>query len=136
MNIAHTPQEVWVTKDAGKKAIMLGIENGYAIGKDLVTLLASRSLESAISRSATTVATIYATLPAEKRNGRSESFRQRSGSGNESVGYYGRRIACAKHIYDALNSANCRSSPPTLPARSLVQPSAQSDRRSVESAGS
>lgn len=35
MNIAHTPQEVWVTKDAGKKAIMLGLENGYAIGKDL-----------------------------------------------------------------------------------------------------
>ena len=27
MNIAHTPQEVWVTKDAGKKAIMLGVEN-------------------------------------------------------------------------------------------------------------
>ncbi len=35
MNIAHSPQEVWVTKDAGKKAIMLGVENGYAIGKDL-----------------------------------------------------------------------------------------------------
>lgn len=35
MNIAHTPQEVWVTKAAGKKAIMLGLENGYAIGKDL-----------------------------------------------------------------------------------------------------
>ena len=35
MNIAHTPQEVWVTKAAGKKAIMLGVENGYAIGKDI-----------------------------------------------------------------------------------------------------
>lgn len=35
MNIAHTPQEVWVTKEAGKKAIMLGVENGYAIGKDI-----------------------------------------------------------------------------------------------------
>ena len=34
MNIARTSQEVWVTKDAGKKAIMLGLENGYAIGKD------------------------------------------------------------------------------------------------------
>lgn len=38
MNIAHTPQEVWVTKDANKKAIMLGVENGYAIGKDLDNL--------------------------------------------------------------------------------------------------
>lgn len=35
MNIAYTPQEVYVTKAAGKKAIMLGVENGYAIGKDL-----------------------------------------------------------------------------------------------------
>lgn len=35
MNIAYTPQEVWVSKAAGKKAIMLGVENGYAIGKDL-----------------------------------------------------------------------------------------------------
>ena len=35
INIAYTPQEVYVTKDAGKKAIMLGVENGYAIGKDL-----------------------------------------------------------------------------------------------------
>ena len=35
VNIARTSQEVWVTKDAGKKAIMLGLENGYAIGKDI-----------------------------------------------------------------------------------------------------
>lgn len=35
MNIAYTPQEVYVTKAAGKKAILLGVENGYAIGKDL-----------------------------------------------------------------------------------------------------
>lgn len=35
MNIARTSQEVWVTKDAGKKSIMLGLENGYAIGKDI-----------------------------------------------------------------------------------------------------
>lgn len=35
MNIVRTPQEVWVTKAAGKKSIMLGLENGYAIGKDL-----------------------------------------------------------------------------------------------------
>ena len=35
MCIAYTPQEVHVLKAAGKKAIMLGVENGYAIGKDL-----------------------------------------------------------------------------------------------------
>lgn len=35
MNIARTSQEVWVTKAANKKAILLGLENGYAIGKDL-----------------------------------------------------------------------------------------------------
>lgn len=35
MCIAYTPQEVHVLKAAGKKAIMLGVENGYALGKDL-----------------------------------------------------------------------------------------------------
>lgn len=35
MCIAYTPQEVHVLKAAGKKAIMVGVENGYAIGKDL-----------------------------------------------------------------------------------------------------
>lgn len=38
MRIAYTPQEVYVTKAAGRKAIMLGIENGYAIGKDLANI--------------------------------------------------------------------------------------------------
>lgn len=44
MNIAHTPQEVWVTKAAGKKAIMLGLENGYAIGKDLQNIARFKEL--------------------------------------------------------------------------------------------
>ncbi len=35
MGIAHTPQDVLRLKGAGKKAILLGVENGYAIGKDL-----------------------------------------------------------------------------------------------------
>lgn len=35
MGIACTPQEVHTLKVAGKKAIMLGVENGYAIGKEL-----------------------------------------------------------------------------------------------------
>ena len=35
MGIAKTPDELWQLKKAGKKAVFLGIENGYAIGKDL-----------------------------------------------------------------------------------------------------
>lgn len=35
MCIAYTPQEVHVLKAAGKKTIMLGVENGYALGKDI-----------------------------------------------------------------------------------------------------
>lgn len=35
VGIARTPAEVAALKAAGKKALMLGIENGYAIGKDL-----------------------------------------------------------------------------------------------------
>lgn len=36
--IAKTPAELWRLKREGKKAVMLGIENGYAIGKDLSRL--------------------------------------------------------------------------------------------------
>lgn len=35
MGIAHTPDDLMRLKHQGKKAILLGIENGYAIGKDL-----------------------------------------------------------------------------------------------------
>lgn len=35
MAIAYTPDDLLRLKQAGKKAIFLGIENGYAIGKDL-----------------------------------------------------------------------------------------------------
>lgn len=38
VDIARTPAEIARLKRAGKKAIMLGIENGYAIGKDLSRL--------------------------------------------------------------------------------------------------
>lgn len=38
VDIARTPAELWQLKKAGKKAVMLGIENGYAIGKDLSLL--------------------------------------------------------------------------------------------------
>lgn len=35
VDIAYTPADLYRLKAEGKKAIMLGIENGYAIGKDL-----------------------------------------------------------------------------------------------------
>jgi len=35
VDIAHTPDDLYRLKAVGKKAIMLGIENGYAVGKDL-----------------------------------------------------------------------------------------------------
>lgn len=35
VGIAHTPADLYQLKSEGRKAIMLGIENGYAIGKDL-----------------------------------------------------------------------------------------------------
>lgn len=35
VNIAYTPSDLYRLKSEGKKAIMLGIENGYAIGKDI-----------------------------------------------------------------------------------------------------
>ena len=38
VDIAYTPTDIAHLKRAGKKAIMLGIENGYAIGKDLSQL--------------------------------------------------------------------------------------------------
>ena len=38
LDIAYTPSDLFRLKREGKKAIMLGIENGYAIGKDLSLL--------------------------------------------------------------------------------------------------
>lgn len=35
VDIAYTPSDLYRLKYSGKKAIMLGIENGYAIGKDI-----------------------------------------------------------------------------------------------------
>jgi microsomal dipeptidase-like Zn-dependent dipeptidase/gamma-glutamyl-gamma-aminobutyrate hydrolase PuuD len=35
VGIARTPKELWRLKREGKKAILLGVENGYAIGKDI-----------------------------------------------------------------------------------------------------
>ena len=38
VNIAYTPADLYRLKIEGKKAIMLGIENGYAIGKDITNI--------------------------------------------------------------------------------------------------
>lgn len=38
MGIAYTPSDIYRLKREGKKAICLGVENGYAIGKDLNNL--------------------------------------------------------------------------------------------------
>ena len=38
VKIAYTPAELYTLKKYGKKGIMLGIENGYAIGKDITNV--------------------------------------------------------------------------------------------------
>ena len=38
VDIAYTPADLFRLKKAGKKAVMLGIENGYAIGKDITNV--------------------------------------------------------------------------------------------------
>ena len=42
VDIAYTPDDLWRLKRAGKHAIMLGIENGYAIGNDIHNVEAFR----------------------------------------------------------------------------------------------
>ena len=43
VNIAYTPADLYRLKAEGKKAIMLGIENGYAIGKDMTNVARFRN---------------------------------------------------------------------------------------------
>jgi membrane dipeptidase len=45
MGIARTPQEIQSLKNIGKKAILLGVENGYAIGKDLDNIKRFKDLD-------------------------------------------------------------------------------------------
>ena len=42
LDIAYTPDDLWRLKAQGKRAIMLGIENGYAIGRDISNVEAFR----------------------------------------------------------------------------------------------
>ena len=42
LDIAYTPDDLWRLKAQGKRAVMLGIENGYALGRDLHNVEAFR----------------------------------------------------------------------------------------------
>lgn len=42
VGIAYTPEDLWTLKSQGRKSIMMGIENGYAIGKDIKNVEAFR----------------------------------------------------------------------------------------------
>ena len=42
VDIAYTPDDLWRLKGQGKRAIMLGVENGYAIGRDIANVEAFR----------------------------------------------------------------------------------------------
>ena len=44
MGIARTPEDVRLLKAAGKKAVFMGIENGYAVGKDIANLTKFKEL--------------------------------------------------------------------------------------------
>ena len=44
MGIAKTPDDLWRLKHEGKKAVFLGVENGYAIGNDLENLQRFKNL--------------------------------------------------------------------------------------------
>ena len=44
MELARMPDDLWRIKKAGKKAIFLGVENGYAVGKDIGNIKRFREL--------------------------------------------------------------------------------------------
>ena len=48
VGLAYTPDDLYRLKDEGKKAIMLGIENGYAIGHDIAQIEHFRKRDMAI----------------------------------------------------------------------------------------
>ena len=70
MVIATTPQEIRTIKAQGKKAICLGIENGYALGKLVETYECSRRWEFLISPYAIMGITIFVIPLEENRNGK------------------------------------------------------------------
>lgn len=77
--IAHTPTELYHLKAEGRRAIMLGIENGYAIGRDL-SLLRRFKEEHGI---------VYMTLCHNGNNDICGSARPRDGEALEGVSDFG-----------------------------------------------
>lgn len=106
VGIAATPDELYALKAQGRKAIMLGIENGYAIGRDLSLLQHFR--EKGI---------VYMTLCHNGNNEICQSARPKPGDEGEGVTDFGREViremnrlgimvdmshASEKSFYDAL----------------------------------
>lgn len=106
VGIATTPDELYALKEEGRKAIMLGIENGYAIGKDLSLL--QHFKEKGI---------VYMTLCHNGNNEICQSAKPKPGDKGEGVTDFGREVigemnrlgimvdmshASEKSFYDAL----------------------------------
>ena len=105
VDIAYTPDDILRLKGQGKKAIMLGIENGYAIGKDI------RNVEAFRKRGV-----VYMTLCHNGDNDICDSARKSVGE-NDGVSAFGEQVikemnrvgmmvdlshASEKSFYDAL----------------------------------
>ena len=83
MAIARTPAELYRLKAEGRKAIMLGIENGYAIGKDLSLLQHFADM-----------GIVYMTLCHNGNNDICGSARPREGESLEGVSAFGAEVIC------------------------------------------
>lgn len=81
MAIARTPAELYRLKAEGRKAIMLGIENGYAIGKDLSLLQHFANM-----------GIVYMTLCHNGNNDICGSARPREGEPLEGVSAFGAEV--------------------------------------------
>jgi microsomal dipeptidase-like Zn-dependent dipeptidase len=124
--IARTPQELYANKAAGRKSIMLGIENGYAIGRDITLVEHFRRSEGIV----------YMTLCHNGCNDICDSARGAAEHGGVSA--FGADViremnrtglmvdlshAAETSFYDATTSAACPSCAATpRPARSATIP--------------
>ena len=79
--LAHTPADLYRLKNEGKRAIMLGIENGYAIGRDLS--LVEHFAQQGI---------VYLTLCHNGNNDICGSARPRDGEPHEGVSLFGEQV--------------------------------------------
>lgn len=81
MGIARTPEDIRLLKAAGKKAILLGVENGYAIGKDLANI--DRFKEMGVS---------YMTLCHNGNNDICDSARTKEGAEWNGLSPFGKEV--------------------------------------------